>query len=99
MKREPVAIANAILAAIVALVGLLSTLDIWTPTGAQLGALSSFYVAAAALVIFLVRGQTYSPESVQQISDAVQLVRVAPDAELAEEADQALARLLPPPQV
>lgn len=99
LKKEPVAIANGILALLVALIGLLSTFGIWTPTGEQLGALSSFYVAAAALVIYVLRGQVYTASSVQQISDAVELVRTAPDEELANLADAEVSRLLPPPQV
>jgi hypothetical protein len=99
LNREPIAIANGLLALLVALLGLLSTFNIWTPTGEQLASLSAFYVAAAGLVIFWLRGAVYSPAAVQTISDSVELVRSAPDGEAAELADEALVRLLPPPSL
>lgn len=97
MKREPVVIANLVLAALVAVVGVLSAFDVWTPTGPQLAALSTLYIGIAAVVIYIARGQTYSPASVQTISDAVELVRTAPDSQAANHADDALSALLPPP--
>ena len=98
-SREPVVVANLILAALPALVGFLAAFGIWEPDAAQIGALSGLYVTLAAVVIYVLRGVVYSPDSVQKISNAVELVRTAPDNETADLADRELAALLPAPTI
>lgn len=64
MNREPVVIANLTLTALVALLGALAAFGVWTPTPAQIGAMTALYVAVAAVVIYVVRGIVYSPATV-----------------------------------
>lgn len=98
MRREPVLILSTIQTALVAFVGVLVSFDIWNPTGAQLGALTAFYVAAASIVMVFLRGQVYSPGTVdsmpmitQDMADAVTLVETAPGYQEKELALNALA--------
>ena len=67
-KREPVVLANLVLTALVAVLGVLVAFEVWDPTPAQVGALTGLYTAAAAVVIYVVRGQVYSPSTVEKLT-------------------------------
>lgn len=54
---EPVAVAAAIQAAVVAIIGLLAAFGVWSPTEEQMGALLAVYVAFVGVVAAIVRGR------------------------------------------
>jgi uncharacterized membrane protein len=54
---EPVAVAAAVQAALVSVIGLLAAFGVWSPTEEQVGALLTVYVALVAVVAAIVRAR------------------------------------------
>lgn len=66
-NREPVVLAQLIQTALVAVVGVLVSFGVWEPTPAQVGAITTVYVAVASIVTYWLRGHVYSPTSVVEV--------------------------------
>lgn len=69
VQREPTVLAGIVLAGLPALFGFLEAFGLWEPSEAQKGALTALYSFVAVLVIYLLRGQVWSPASVAELRE------------------------------
>lgn len=56
IKREPVAVFGAVQTALLALVVVLTTFGVWSPTDEQVAALTGLYAAVTAVAVMFIRG-------------------------------------------
>lgn len=70
LNREPAVVAGLILTTLPTLFGFTAAFDIWSPSTAQMSAITSLYVALAGVVIYVLRGTVWSPETVQALNDS-----------------------------
>lgn len=56
-KREPVAVFGAIQIALLAIIGVLTAFNVWSPTDAQTTALVAAYVAVTGVAVLFIRGK------------------------------------------
>lgn len=56
IKREPVAFFGLLQVALLAVVTALTAFEVWSPTDAQLAALTAVYAAVTAIVVAFIRG-------------------------------------------
>lgn len=62
-RREPVAVFGAIQTILLALVTVLVSFDVWSPTDEQIAALTAFYVAVTGLAVMFLRGRVSPTEA------------------------------------
>lgn len=63
IKREPVAVFGSFQTVLLAIVAALAAFEVWSPTDAQLAALTAVYAALTALVTMFIRGKVSPSES------------------------------------